>query len=90
MTANTPFDKRNLGQPAAVHLMAGFYFPLFVPRITLVEPLGSRTLIFLEAQGQEIRSVIQGEFRFKEGESVHVTFQMEKRRHFSLTAGKRI
>lgn len=88
MTANTPPDKRNLGQPTAAHLMVGFYFPLFVPRITLIEPLGSHTLIFLEAQGQEIRPVIQGEFRFKEGESVHVTFQMEKRRHFSLTAGK--
>lgn len=89
MTANTPSDKRNLGQPAAVHLMVGFYFPLFVPRITLIEPLGSHTLIFLEAQGEEIRSVIQGESQFREGESVYVAFQMDKALFFD-SSGERI
>jgi multiple sugar transport system ATP-binding protein len=61
----------------------------FQAHITLIEPLGSRTVIFLEAQGQEVRSVIQGESRLKEGESVSVTFQMEKALFFD-SSGKRI
>lgn len=61
----------------------------FPAHISLIEPLGSRTVIFLEAQGQEIRSVIQGGSEFKEGESVHVTFQMEKALFFDRN-GKRV
>ncbi len=61
----------------------------FEAYITLIEPLGSRTVIFLEAQGQEIRSLIQGESQFREGESVSVNFQMEKALFFD-SSGKRI
>lgn len=61
----------------------------FPARVTLIEPLGSRTLIFLEAKGKEIRSVVQGEAPVVEGEAVHVTFQME-RAFFFDSAGKRI
>lgn len=49
----------------------------FPARVTLLESLGSRTLIFLEAQGQEIRAVVQGMSPVKEGETVQVTFQMD-------------
>jgi multiple sugar transport system ATP-binding protein len=61
----------------------------FPARVTLIESLGSRTLIFLEAQNQEIRSVVQGESPVREGEAVHITFQME-RAFFFAENGKRI
>ncbi|RMF87453.1 MAG: TOBE domain-containing protein, partial [Nitrospinota bacterium] len=49
----------------------------FPARVTLIESLGSRTLIFLEARGQELRAVVQGEATVREGETVHVTFALE-------------
>jgi len=61
----------------------------FPARVMLIEPLGSRTVIFLQAQNQEIRSVVQGTARVAEGESVHVTFQMEHAFLFD-SLGKRI
>jgi hypothetical protein len=57
--------------------------------VTLIEPLGSRTLIFLQAQEQEIRSMVQGDAPVKEGELVNVSFHME--RAFLFTdSGERI
>lgn len=62
----------------------------FLARVTLIEPLGSRTLIFLEAHGEEIRSLVQGgEAPVAEGETVNITFQMD-RAFFFDTEGKRI
>jgi multiple sugar transport system ATP-binding protein len=50
----------------------------FPAQVTLIEPLGSRTLIFLQVNDREIRSMVQGESPVKEGEAVHVTFEMER------------
>lgn len=61
----------------------------FPAQVNLTEPLGSRTLIFLEAQGEEIRCAVQGETEVKEGEKVHVSFQMERAFLFDRQ-GKRI
>ena len=47
-------------------------------QVTLIEPLGSRTLIFLESNGFEIQAVKQGEATVNEGENVHVTFIMNR------------
>ncbi len=58
-------------------------------RVNLIEPLGSRTLIFLDAEGEELRCALQGETTVKEGESTHVSFQME-RTFFFDSSGKRI
>lgn len=61
----------------------------FPARVSLIEPLGSRTLIFLETQGKEIRAIVQGEASVAEGEAVDVAFQME-RAFFFDSSGKRI
>lgn len=50
----------------------------FSARVTLIEPLGSRTLIFLESNGREIQAIRQGEAAVKEGEHVHVNFIMKR------------
>ncbi|UCF93375.1 MAG: ABC transporter ATP-binding protein [Desulfobacterales bacterium] len=61
----------------------------FPVQVTLIEPLGSRTLIFLQAEGQEIRSMVQGESPVREGETVHVTLQMGRAFLFD-PAGERV
>ena len=50
----------------------------FPAQVTIIEPLGSRTLIFLQVNDREIRSMVQGVSPVKEGEAVHVTFEMER------------
>ena len=54
----------------------------FPARVNLIEPLGSRTLIFLEAEGQEIRAAVQGVAQIDEGSNVHVNFDMERSFYF--------
>jgi multiple sugar transport system ATP-binding protein len=49
----------------------------FPARVNLIEPLGSRTVIFLQANETEIRSVVQGDAPIKEGEAVHIKFDMK-------------
>jgi len=61
----------------------------FPAHVNLTEPLGSRTLIFLDALGDEIRCAVQGETEVNEGESVHVSFRMERAFLFD-SEGKRI
>ena len=55
----------------------------FATRVILIEPLGSRTLIILQAKDHEIRAIVQGETSVKENESVHVTLQMDNAFLFS-------
>jgi multiple sugar transport system ATP-binding protein len=61
----------------------------FPGQVTLIEPLGSRTLIFLQAKDREVRAMVQGEAPVKEGDSVHVTIQMDRAFLFDST-GERI
>ncbi len=61
----------------------------FPAQVTLIEPLGSRTLIFLEADGKEIQAVKQGEADVEEGENVHVSLIMRRAFLFDHQ-GKRI
>ena len=49
----------------------------FPARVNLIEPLGSRTVIFLQANETEIRSVVQGDAPIKEGEDVHIHFDLK-------------
>lgn len=49
----------------------------FPARVNLIEPLGSRTIIFLQANETEIRSAVQGDAPIKEGEAVHVQFNLK-------------
>ena len=50
--------------------------------MTLVELLGSRTVILIESEGREIRVVIQGESAVKEGEAVKLTLDLERAFYF--------
>ena len=47
-------------------------------RVALIEPLGSRTMIYLDADGVEIRSVVQGETDLADGDTVNVIFDMDR------------
>jgi len=58
-------------------------------RVSLIEPLGSRTIIFLEAEGVELRALVQGETVAREGEAVHLRLDLE-RSFFFDTAGNRL
>jgi len=49
----------------------------FPAQVNLIEPLGSRTLIFLQADDTEIRSVVQGDAPVREEEAVHIQFNMK-------------
>jgi multiple sugar transport system ATP-binding protein len=60
-------------------VMAGPEQPdAFPAQVTLIEPLGSRTVVFLDIRGVEIRSLVQGEAEVRDGEVVHVRFQMDR------------
>jgi len=50
----------------------------FQAQVTIIEPLGSRTLIYLQVHDREIRSMVQGVSPVKEGETVQVSFDMER------------
>ncbi len=50
----------------------------FPAQVTIIEPLGSRTLIYLQVHDREIRSMVQGVSPVKEGETVQVSFEMER------------
>ena len=50
----------------------------FPAKVGLIEPLGSRTLVFLETETGEIRCAIQGEADCKEKENLHAGFDLEK------------
>ena len=58
-------------------------------RVSLIEPLGSRTIIFLEAEGVELRALVQGETAAREGEAVHLRLDLQ-RSFFFDTAGNRL
>ena len=58
-------------------------------RVSLIEPLGSRTIIFLEAEGVELRALVQGETVAREGEAVHLRLDLQ-RSFFFDTAGNRL
>lgn len=58
-------------------------------RAFLIEPLGSRTIIFLEAEGVELRALVQGETAAREGEGVHLRLDLE-RAFFFDNAGNRL
>ena len=58
-------------------------------RVSLIEPLGSRTIIFLEAEGVELRALVQGETSAREGEAVHLRLDLE-RAFFFDNAGNRL
>ncbi len=49
----------------------------FPARVNLIEPLGSRTVVFLEAHGEEIRSLVHGEAKVQESDVVHVSLQLD-------------
>ena len=48
-------------------------------RVALIEPLGSRTIIILEAEGVELQALVQGETAAREGETVHLRLDLERR-----------
>ena len=50
----------------------------FPAKVGLIEPLGSRTLVFLEIETGEIRCAIQGEADCKEKENLQAGFDLEK------------
>ena len=58
-------------------------------RVSLIEPLGSRTIIILEAEGVELRALVQGETSAREGEAVHLRLDLE-RSFFFDHAGNRL
>lgn len=58
-------------------------------RVSLVEPLGSRTIIILESNGVELRALVQGEMSAREGETVHLRLDLE-RAFFFDGAGNRL
>ena len=47
-------------------------------RVSLIEPLGSRTIIILESEGVELRALVQGETVAREGETVHLRLDLER------------
>jgi multiple sugar transport system ATP-binding protein len=57
--------------------------------VTLTEPLGSRTVIFLDRDGQEIRAVVQGEAPVREGETTRFEVPPERAFFFDLD-GRRL
>jgi multiple sugar transport system ATP-binding protein len=59
-------------------IQVGGASPTLLGRVALVELLGSRSLVFVEAQGQEIRVAAQGETRLREGEPVPLTLPLER------------
>ena len=50
----------------------------FPAKVGLIEPLGSRTLVFLETETGEIRCAIQGEADCQESENIQAGFDLEK------------
>ena len=58
-------------------------------RVALIEPLGSRTIIILEAEGMELQALVQGETAAREGETVHLQLDLE-RAFFFDTAGNKL
>ena len=58
-------------------------------RVSLIEPLGSRTIVILEAEGVELRALVQGETSVREGEAVHLRLDLG-RAFFFDRAGNRL
>ncbi len=58
-------------------------------RVSLIEPLGSRTIVILEAEGVELRALVQGETSVREGEAVHLRLDLG-RAFFFDNAGNRL
>ena len=53
-------------------------------RVSLIEPLGSRTIIILEAEGVELQALVQGETAAREGETVHLQLDLERAFFFDV------
>jgi multiple sugar transport system ATP-binding protein len=53
--------------------------------VKLIELLGSRTLVYVDCGGDEIRLLIQGENSAREGDSVRLALQLNKAFYFDLT-----
>lgn len=51
-------------------------------RVQLTELLGSRTLIYLQSGGEEIRALVQGDTDIKEGDEVKLSLQLNKAFYF--------
>ena len=54
----------------------------FSGRVTLVELLGSRSLVFVDCQGREVRVAAQGETGLREGETVRLSLLPERACYF--------
>jgi multiple sugar transport system ATP-binding protein len=67
-------------RPEAFQLNGGG--PGLEGRVTLVELLGSRSLIFAECQGREVRVAVQGETGVREGETVRLGLPAERAFYF--------
>ena len=63
--------------------------PALSGRVGLVELLGSRSLVFVECNGQDLRVVVQGEARFREGETVQLGCPLEHAFFFGVD-GRRL
>lgn len=54
----------------------------FTGVVKLTELLGSRTLVLIESEGEEIRALVQGASRVKEGDHVSLSLDLEKAFYF--------
>jgi multiple sugar transport system ATP-binding protein len=54
-------------------------------RVTLIELMGSRTLVLLECGGQDVRMLIQGDPTVREGDRVGLSLQLERAFYFDET-----
>jgi ABC-type sugar transport system ATPase subunit len=51
-------------------------------RVTLTELLGSRTLIYVDSAGAEIRVLVQGDSAIREGDPIRLSLQLPKAFYF--------
>jgi len=58
--------------------------------VSVIEPTGSETLVFMRMNGQELTAVFRERQAFRPGEKVHVTFQPETVHLFDEKSGRRI
>ncbi len=54
----------------------------FSGMVKLTELLGSRTLILIESEGEEIRALVQGASQVKEGDNVSLSLDLERAFYF--------
>lgn len=58
--------------------------------VSVIEPTGSETLVFMRMNGQELTAVFRERQTFQPGEIVHVTFRPDSIHLFDEKTGKRI